>query len=342
MFVSGRRISLGSFDDGCRALAIARKELIEARSPVRRLDELGKVLGHNSLWVKMDSRLGDGGSKRRSIEFIFGDAEKRGAKKLLVTGLLESNFARIAATCGIALGFQMVLRLVAAGDVPRNRVRQVTERLRASGAVVKLVSAREYRWRERDAKGLGLQVGFSRDVMAIPVGGSSPSGTIGYIRAAVELSDQILEGQCPEPNEVFAPVGSGGLLAGLGAGFTLLGGRTRLITGVGVCAGTATQRDVELLANSALRTLQGGSEARLRLSPLAVSITSAFYEAGYGISTPSLRTANDLLAATEGIRVDETYASKALLAFLRRAKEPAVRGKALLLWLTRESCSVPE
>jgi D-cysteine desulfhydrase len=42
-------------------------------TPVAKLDNLGKIIGHNNLWIKCDDRSSDiyGGNKVRKLEFIL-------------------------------------------------------------------------------------------------------------------------------------------------------------------------------------------------------------------------------------------------------------------------------
>src|SRR5256885_1804915 len=49
----------------------------------------------------------------------------------------------------------------------------------------------------------------------VPLGGSTPLGTLGHVNAALELAEQVAAGALPEPAAVVVPLGSGGTAAGL-------------------------------------------------------------------------------------------------------------------------------
>jgi 1-aminocyclopropane-1-carboxylate deaminase/D-cysteine desulfhydrase-like pyridoxal-dependent ACC family enzyme len=62
----------------------------------------------------------------------------------------------------------------------------------------------------------------------IPIGGSNRLGSLGYVRAAVEIAEQALAADLG-PAHLVVAAGSGGTLAGLLAGLTLLGSEIRLL-----------------------------------------------------------------------------------------------------------------
>ncbi len=67
----------------------------EFPTPVQKLDQLGRQLGLDSLFIKRDDLSGKfyGGNKIRKLEFILGDALRTGAKEVLTFGSAGSNHA---------------------------------------------------------------------------------------------------------------------------------------------------------------------------------------------------------------------------------------------------------
>ena len=65
--------------------------------------------------------------------------------------------------------------------------------------------------------------------MTIPLGGSSPLGTIGYINAAFELKEQIMRGEIPEPDFIYVAAGTCGTAAGLIIGLKAAQLKTKVI-----------------------------------------------------------------------------------------------------------------
>ena len=81
----------------------------------------------------------------------------------------------------------------------------------------------------------------------VPPGASNPLGTLGYVQAMLELALQLRTGECPEPDLIVVPVGSGGTAAGLLAGAVLAGLKSRVL-GVAVMNGPFARRHVVSLA----------------------------------------------------------------------------------------------
>src|SRR5262249_29680714 len=92
-----------------------------------------------------------------------------------------------------------------------------------------------------------------RGAFFIATGGSSTTGTLGYVSAACEISEQIQSGQLPKPDVVYLPVGSCGTAAGLVAGLPA----DIQVVGVRVVARPVGNRLItEALARATLRRLK--------------------------------------------------------------------------------------
>jgi D-cysteine desulfhydrase len=67
-----------------------------------------------------------------------------------------------------------------------------------------------------------------RRAYLIAPGGTSVTGVLGFVNAALELKEQIDAGALPTPDWIFVPVGGGGTLGGLALGCKLAGLSTRV------------------------------------------------------------------------------------------------------------------
>jgi 1-aminocyclopropane-1-carboxylate deaminase/D-cysteine desulfhydrase-like pyridoxal-dependent ACC family enzyme len=151
------------------------------------------------------------------------------------------------------------------------------------------------------------------------------------MNAALELVEQIDAKLVPAPEAIVLPVGSGGTLAGLHAGLSFVRRYTTLV-GVGVAEGTSKREAVEALSKRTLRYAGVRNRHCAEYVP-RVEVLDSYYGAGYAVSTDSTRRAAALLRDTEGIFVDQVYASKALVAFLDRATNTR-SDRPLLFWNT--------
>lgn len=72
---------------------LPRAELCDLPTPVERFETLGERLGIDALWVKRDDRTSAlyGGNKVRKLEFLLGDARRRGLEDVWTIGSLGSN-----------------------------------------------------------------------------------------------------------------------------------------------------------------------------------------------------------------------------------------------------------
>ena len=78
---------------------LPRARLCHVPTPIEPMPNLGARLGDVRLYVKRDdcTGLALGGNKVRQLEFYLGEARAGGADTVLITGAVQSNFARLAA-----------------------------------------------------------------------------------------------------------------------------------------------------------------------------------------------------------------------------------------------------
>jgi D-cysteine desulfhydrase len=160
--------------------------------------------------------------------------------------------------------------------------------------------------------------------LIVPVGGSSLAGILGWISGGLEIAAAIRDGRLPKDIRVFAPLGSGGTVAGVLAGLRLAGLRTPVVGVRVVDRPLGHSWQVRALAHGALQHLRfaGARLPSMRLSGLMVE--EGWREGGYGVVTPRIE-AVAAQAADLDIPVETTYTARCLGAAL------AARGPVLLI-----------
>ena len=156
----------------------------------------------------------------------------------------------------------------------------------------------------------------------IPVGGSTPAGTRGYVDAVAELRAQGGHGF----DAIVCALGSGGTQASLVAGASLHGVAAE-VWGVRVTPLVGASALVWGLANAALA-------GRGRVPWAAVRVRDEQLGGGYGVATRAGDEATRAFAE-DGIALDATYTAKAAAGLLAMARER--RGARLLYWHTLSS-----
>jgi len=314
------------------ALATLPTPLTEARGLREALGGSGRC---PRILLKRDDLTGLalGGNKARKLEFLLGDARRRGATHVITTGAVQSNHARMtAAAARIAgLGVTLVLtssepdppvqgnylldrlfgariELIPAGPDPRiavapdeeERVQQVVDRLRHSGE-------RPY---------------------VIPVGGSSGIGALGYATGTFELVDQ-LAAMNVAPTRLYYASGSRGTQAGLELGWRLCSPPYRLF-GIAVSGGEEEKRmRAARIATEAAALL--GADVSIASDEL---VTNQHHIGdGYGVPTDGCIEAIHLLAERDGVLLDPTYTAKAMAGLIADVRSGAIAPDETIVFL---------
>jgi 1-aminocyclopropane-1-carboxylate deaminase/D-cysteine desulfhydrase-like pyridoxal-dependent ACC family enzyme len=146
----------------------------------------------------------------------------------------------------------------------------------------------------------------------IPVGGHSWLGCLGYVRAALEIDTQTRALSIENAHLVVA-VGSGGTLAGLLAGLSILDSPLRLL---GIDVGKLWKGFPSSLAQLT-ETICTRLGIECAFKEDEIPLLERIYAApNYGSPSPSCRTAMQCLARDEGILLDPVYTGKAFSGLL--------------------------
>jgi len=297
-----------------------RIPLAEYPTPLEHLPDLSARLGRQ-VFIKRDDGIGPGlgGNKTRKLEYLLAEARQRGLHKVVTFGGLQSNHARITAAAARRLGLEPHLFYF------EPRPAQMTGNLLLN----QLLDARMY-FIPLGARGNG---GMSIETTSrlvrllawlrvgrhyfIPVGGHSWRGCLGYVRAALEIEAQArnlgIENAC-----LVLAAGSGGTLAGLLAGLTLLGSRLRLL---GIDVGKLWKGFPASLARLTGEICARLGEERTFAAEDIPLIEETYAAPRYGIPSPGCREAIRQLARAEGILLDPVYTGKAFAGLLDLAQK---------------------
>lgn len=301
-------------------ISIERLEIAHLPTPLERAERLTEALGGPQIYVKRDDATGlaGGGNKVRKLEYLAADALKLGANCLVTVGGPQSNHARMTAALAARLGLKC--RLYLKGQRPRGlRGNLLLDKL--LGADLVFCGQEEYseiyQRIEVDGRELRKQ---GIEIYPIPLGGSSPIGALGYVRAMMEE----LVPQCRtagfRPDAIVLAAGSGGTMAGVMLGLTMAGWSDAQVMGYSVIGDSAgLQAEVANIFNSTAQILQ----EEVRLEPGQVLMDDSQIGKGYGIATPGCLEALELFARNEGLLLDSVYTAKAaagMVADIRRGK----------------------
>ena len=278
--------------------------------------------GGARLWVKRDdlTGLGGGGNKARKLEFLCGEAVATGARSLVTVGAAQSNHCRMTAAAGARLGLET--HLVLSGDRPSEATgNQLLSML--FGAQLHFTGAEESHWGELEIAREDLTAQLDREGLApyaIPIGGSTAVGALGYAAAFIELLDQC-DAAGIEPSHLVVTSSSGGTHAGLLAGRAAAAHAGRdvpTVIAIGVAKGVNVGRpDIAGLANQALTLMQSTAI----VAPEDVEVDTRWIGDDYAVPTDAGDAAIRWAAQHGGWLLDRTYSGKGCSGLLGLAAE---------------------
>lgn len=191
------------------------RKLASFPTPIRKL-----CFDNVNIWIKRDDLSSESfsGTKIRKLEFILAQAEENGFSNIVTIGGIGSNHCLITARACKQLGLGCTLLLF---EQPLNSfvMHNLTEMAKTGVELVLIDAPLESNSFITTIHRIVKQ----RNAFFIPIGGSSPIGTIGIVDAVFELRNQINEGLLPCPNTIYCANGSGGTVAGIALGVCLAG-----------------------------------------------------------------------------------------------------------------------
>lgn len=293
-------------------------------TPMYRLPNISRTLGKN-IYIKRDDMTGValGGNKVRKLEFLIADAIEQGCDYMLTTGGAQSNHAMLTAACCSRLGIGCMLVLQKRG-VWQKLGNQILNDL--IGVEVRFIDTDDYAdiYAEMDHICDGLRAEGHKPY-CVPVGGSVPLGSVGYVNAAHEAIEQA-KAQGVVFDDIVCCTGSGGTHAGMDLGARIYSPTTR-VTGIDV-SNDDFQPIVAGLVNGASALLEAG----ITVSAEDINVYHC-YGAGYAIPSEAGVAAMKLMARQEGIILDPVYTGKTFAGLLQLAEQGYFDGRDNILFL---------
>jgi len=256
-------------------------------SPVRQLTDL-----RQDLWIKDDGAIHStyGGNKVRKLEYLLADCKE----EIVTFGAMGSHHALATAVHGTRLGHRVTVV-----THPRHHSPHAEQVLLATKSLATMHPCDSH----ESAHELLSRLGEGRTV--IPAGGSSAIGALGFVRAAIELGEQVRRGELPAPRRIYVAAGTAGTLAGLAVGLPMAGLDTMVVGVRVVPEAWLTMRDVETLCRQTADLLDA--------SPGPWQLDDRWLGDGYSAETASGVEAVKQ-AVHSGLDLETCYTGKAMAA----------------------------
>lgn len=292
-------------------------------TPLYKLENISREFGKN-IYIKRDDMIGValGGNKVRKLEYLLADARDQGADVVLTAGGPQSNHAMLTAACASRIGMKTILVLKKRGELTGGNL-ILDDIFNAEVCLVDTdsyddVYAEMHRMMDELRKG-------GHTPYFIPVGGSVPMGSLGYVGCTEEIAAQS-KALGVNFDAIVSATGSGGTYAGLtyGAKLNLPGARS---VGIGVCDDPFEEITFDLM--NGLKDLL---EADVPVEREDIHIRYHIGP-GYAIPSPEGCAAVRRLARSEGILVDPVYTGKALAGMFKLLEEGYFMGEENILFV---------
>jgi D-cysteine desulfhydrase len=304
-----------------RLMSLPRVQLALAPTPLVPAARLSAELGVE-VWFKRDDLTGQGlgGNKVRGLEYLLGDALAQGCDAFVTGAGPQSNWAMLAALTARQYGLAPYL-VFYGGPVAATGNLLLTE---LSGADIRFTGELDRASVDSaiDKLGASLTAAGHRPYV-VPRGGATPLGSAGYVRAGLELADQLMAAGLT-PSQLWLATGSCGTQAGLVAAAHWLQSSYDVV-GVSVSRPVAECTDrITSLANG-VSDLLGLPHAD------RVTVLDGYLGPGYGLASPPGDAAARLVARTEGVFLDPVFGAKAMAALVDAARSGRVEGPVVFL-----------
>lgn len=308
---------------------LPRVRLAHLPTPLEEMGNLRAVLDGPKLFVKRDDHtgLGLGGNKIRKLEFLMGEALRRKADTVITTGGVQSNHARQTAAAARKLRMEAIL--VLRGEKPEGYYKGNLLLDDILGAEVRFVRTTDFEEADQVAHEIGSRLEkIGKRPYVIPVGGSTPTGCLGYVAAALEVMGQIQEKGIRVDSVVVAN-GSAGTQAGLVLGLKALHSGIQVI-------GISVSRPKEVLREQVLDLGNRTAESLcldVKLNPEDVVVYDDYIGQGYAVPTREGIEAIKLLARTEGIFLDPVYTGKVMAGLIDLTRKGVFKKRHNVLFI---------
>jgi 1-aminocyclopropane-1-carboxylate deaminase/D-cysteine desulfhydrase-like pyridoxal-dependent ACC family enzyme len=303
---------------------------------------LGAALGAPGLLVKRDDLSGQiyGGNKLRKLEYLLGDARARGCDAVLTFGAAGSNHALATSVYARQLGLDCHAVVSEQVQTP-----WVADTLRWHLQLgTRLTPADSYaQMRELAANIRAQHPGGPERIYEIPMGGSSPLGTIGFVAAGFEIAEQLAGLELRGPVRIYLACGTMGSVAGLVLGLYLAGSDATVVAVPILPMERVSAAAIAALVDAAGKLMQE-RDASVPTCPDPQSrfeFRGGFLGAGYAQATPEGIEAMHLAEELADLKTETTYTAKALACLVADARSGRLDGAVPVFWQTLNSQPKP-
>jgi D-cysteine desulfhydrase family pyridoxal phosphate-dependent enzyme len=285
-------------------------------TPLHRLENISKMFNAN-VYCKRDDMTGFafGGNKTRKLEFLIADAKKKKADVLIGIGGVQSNFCRIASAAGSVFGFEVHLVLGGSKKPVKATGNLLLDKL--FGAKTYFVESEDWSEWEKFAVLLSERLRKrGKRVYWMPIGGSSPVGALGYVKAFDEILQDSKRMKI-KFHYILHATASAGTQSGLIVGAKLNDWKGKII-GFGVSKNKRQlKNEIIKLSNELAKLFNIG------INEKDVIVDDYYMGEKYSAVTKTGIEAVNIFAKSEGILLDYVYSGKAasgLLEYLSKRK----------------------
>jgi len=255
-----------------------------------------------------------GGNKTRKLDYLVYDAIQQGTDTLLAVGANQSNFCRITAAYGAANGLGVQLLLSGEQEESPTANLYLDHLFNAT-----ITHTDAFENSQVEEKSLQLETELTKQgkkVYRMPLGGSTPLGTLGYLSAFDEILNFSKKNNL-NFNSIFHASGSGGTQAGLVLGKMISKWQGDII---GISVGRSATELHSVVDNLAKETAN-----LLNFTPNEIEfiVDESYIGEKYGAHTQAGSKAIKEFATHEGILLDNVYTGKAaagLLDYIQKGK----------------------
>ena len=299
-----------------------RAILSHTPTPLELLKNMSKHLDGAQIWIKRDdcTGLAMGGNKSRQLEYYIGEAIAQHADTILITGAVQSNYARCAVAAARKYGMDVEVQLE---DRTPDRPTEYHES--GNPYLMKMMGAKIHYYPDgEDEEGADNSVYQIAEKLkkegkkpyVIPLAGSQPPlGALGYVDCAQELLQQFDELELKIDGIVIG-TGSAMTHAGLVAGLRALGSKIP-VYGFCVRRDQAAQKERVFEKTKVVAEMIGHPDI---ISEDDIWTDDKMLRPGYGRLNSDVLDAIHNTAKWEGILLDPVYTGKAMAGLIHLVK----------------------
>jgi len=290
--------------------------------------------GEHRVAIKCDNLTGQlyGGNKVRKLEYLLCQARRKQAKRVATFGTVASNHALATSLYAKSLGLECTCFL-SHQTKTANAPRVLNIHLQNGTEIVPYGRCRADRIRTLRERL------WHRNAWAIPAGGSSWIGAVGFVNAGLELADQVATGHIDAPDRLYVANGTMATAAGIALGLALANLPTE-VQAVQVTedfvASPARMRRLIAKTATLLHTLDASIPADLA-DQARYSFRSGFLGGGYAKTNAATDRAVAIARDRLGLALETTYTGKAMAAMLHDLNQKQYAGQSMLFWNTYNS-----